>query len=113
MLERPWSCAGVLGAGSGYNATLWVLLDARPLACFRVSADRSGRVCSVSVSDFGPLDGNVDQVLRTKLVERYGEHCEILVQVDGGAGFERFHRGFGPELPKSPAGPGKQQSLGL
>jgi hypothetical protein len=103
----------MIGAGSGYNATLWVLLGEQPLTCFRVQADGSGRVSAASVTDFGPLDANFDQALRVRLLERYGEPCEILVQVDGGAGFERFHRGLGPERLQPPAGPGKQQPLNL
>ncbi len=102
-------------AGAPFNATLWILLGEQALGCFRVQADSSGRVSAVSVPDFASMDGQTDfnLALRTRIFERYGERCEILVQVDDGAGFETFHRGGLPERSKPPSGPAKQEKLDL
>ncbi len=102
-------------ADSPYNATLWILRGDLAMGCFRVRADSRGHVSAASVSDFALVGGQTDfnLALRKKLFERYGERCEVLVQVDGGAGFETFHRGGLPERPKPSAGPAKQEKLDL
>jgi hypothetical protein len=113
ILQLPRSGLPVIDAGWGYNATLWVLLAERPLACFRVHADGSGHITSASVADFGQLDASFDQTLRRRLLDRYGAHCEILVHVDGGNGFARFRRGGLPEPSQPPIKLPKQQRLDL
>jgi hypothetical protein len=98
-----------------HNATLWVLRGDLALGCFRLRADSRGHVTAASVADFAMVDVGRDfnLILRKKLFERYGERCEIFVQVDGGAGFDAFHHGGLPERPKRPEASAKQEKLDL
>jgi len=102
-------------ADGDYNATLWVLRDQLVMVCFRVRADGAGQVTASSVADFNQLDAKAgfDHVLRQKLLERYGEQCDLRVDVDGGAGFEQFRRGILVPLPSAPPSRSEQKQPGL
>ncbi len=96
-----------------YNATLWALLGSTVVACFQVQADAAGTITTTAVQEFNrlPAPAGFDAAVCQALQERYGDQAQLIVVLDGGAGFEQFRRGTGvPPQPSPPPAGGEQQS---
>ncbi len=98
-----------------YNATLWALLGPTVVACFQVQADAVGTITATAVQEFNqlPAPAGFDAALCQALQERYGEHAQLIVVLDGGAGFEQFRRGSGVPPQLSPPAAETEQQPGL